>query len=111
MRCYAQEILPFAKAAELAEVSRYEFADITTRRGIPRHYGREELAEDLADPHALDGLEAAHFIEDRSAVASFIKRNGLREVLLQAREPLDAAFGYEARKGSGTDGTEACFAW
>jgi len=45
---YAQEILPFGKAAELAAVSRYAFADLTTQRGIPRHYGKEELAEDLA---------------------------------------------------------------
>ena len=45
---YAQEILSFGKAAELAGTSRYQFAELVTRRGIPRHYGQEELAEDLA---------------------------------------------------------------
>jgi predicted HTH domain antitoxin len=45
---YAQNILPFGRASELAAISRYQFADLVTRRGIPRHYGSEELAEDLA---------------------------------------------------------------
>ena len=45
---YAQGILPFGKAAELAGISRYQFADLVALRGIPRHYGEEELAEDLA---------------------------------------------------------------
>jgi predicted HTH domain antitoxin len=45
---YAQEILSFGKAAELAGLSRYAFADMMSNRGIPRHYGPEELAEDLA---------------------------------------------------------------
>jgi len=45
---YAQELLSFGKAAELAELSLFEFAEAITRRGIPRHYGAEELAEDLA---------------------------------------------------------------
>ena len=45
---YAQDILSFGKAAELAAVSRYQFADLVARRGIPRHYGPEDLAEDLA---------------------------------------------------------------
>jgi predicted HTH domain antitoxin len=45
---YAQGILSFGKATELAAVSRYQFADMLARRGIARHYGPEELAEDLA---------------------------------------------------------------
>lgn len=44
---YAQGILSFGKAAELAGLSRYHFADLVAGRGIPRHYGDEELAEDL----------------------------------------------------------------
>lgn len=44
---YAQEILSFGKAAELAEVSRYAFADLVGERNIPRHYTGVELAEDL----------------------------------------------------------------
>jgi predicted HTH domain antitoxin len=45
---YAQGILSFGKAAELAAILRDRFADLLTQRGIPRHYGSEELAEDLA---------------------------------------------------------------
>lgn len=45
---YGQSILSFGKAAELAKVSRYQFADLLAARGIPRHYGPEELKEDLA---------------------------------------------------------------
>jgi predicted HTH domain antitoxin len=44
---YAQGILPFGKASELAEASRYEFADMIGRRELPRHYTDEELAQDL----------------------------------------------------------------
>jgi len=44
---YAQGILSFGKAAELAGLSRYHFADLVAERGIPRHYGDEELAEDI----------------------------------------------------------------
>jgi predicted HTH domain antitoxin len=44
---YAQGILPFGKASELAESSRYAFADLVARRNIPRHYSASELAQDL----------------------------------------------------------------
>ena len=45
---YAQGILPFGKACELAEVPRLEFAEHLTERNIPRHYTEDELAQDLA---------------------------------------------------------------
>ena len=44
---YAQGILPFGKASELARVSRYEFAALLGRREIPRHYTDDELTHDL----------------------------------------------------------------
>jgi predicted HTH domain antitoxin len=44
---YAQEILPFGKASELAGVSRFDFADLAANRDIPRHYTENELAQDL----------------------------------------------------------------
>ncbi len=44
---YAQEILPFGKASELAGVSRFAFADLASSREIPRHYTENELARDL----------------------------------------------------------------
>ncbi|HXJ95856.1 MAG TPA: UPF0175 family protein [Terriglobia bacterium] len=45
---YAQGILPFGKANELAELSRASFADFLAQRDIPRHYTEEDLAQDLA---------------------------------------------------------------
>jgi predicted HTH domain antitoxin len=44
---YAQGILPFGKASELAGLSRYGFADLTAQREIPRRYSDIELAQDL----------------------------------------------------------------
>ncbi len=44
---YAGDLLSFSKAAELAGRDRFLLADILAKRGIPRHYGEEELAEDL----------------------------------------------------------------
>ncbi len=44
---YAQGILPFGKASELAELSRFAFADLVSQRNIPRHYTEEDLARDL----------------------------------------------------------------
>lgn len=46
---YAQGMLSFGKASELAGLSRYQFADIIGARRILRHYGEPELAEDLPD--------------------------------------------------------------
>ena len=44
---YAQGILPFGKACELAEFSRYAFADLIASRNIPRHYTDDDLSLDL----------------------------------------------------------------
>lgn len=44
---YSRGILSFGKAAELAGVNRLAFAEVLTKRGVPRHYTDEELAEDL----------------------------------------------------------------
>jgi predicted HTH domain antitoxin len=44
---YAQGILSFGKAAELAGASRFAFADVLSLRGIARHYTEEELIDDL----------------------------------------------------------------
>ena len=44
---YAQGILPFGKASELAGISRHRFADLLGQREIPRHYTEQELAQDL----------------------------------------------------------------
>lgn len=44
---YARGLLSLGKASELAETSRFLFADTLTQRNIARRYGEEELAEDL----------------------------------------------------------------
>jgi len=44
---YAQSILAFGKASELAGVSRFAFAELLAQRKIPRHYSAQELAQDL----------------------------------------------------------------
>jgi predicted HTH domain antitoxin len=44
---YARGLLSLGKAAELADTSRFVFSDFLTQRNIPRHYGDEELTEDL----------------------------------------------------------------
>jgi len=44
---YAQGILRFGKASELAEISRFAFADLVEQRNIPRHYTEDELTQDI----------------------------------------------------------------
>ena len=45
---YAQGLLSFGKARELAGMGKYEFGRLLGERDIARHYGREELEDDLA---------------------------------------------------------------
>jgi len=45
---YAQEILSFGKARQLAGLTKLAFAHELGRRNIPRHYTAENLAEDIA---------------------------------------------------------------
>ena len=44
---FAQGILSFGKASELAGTSRYAFAGLIDQRKLPRHYTDEELTQDL----------------------------------------------------------------
>ena len=44
---YAQDILSFGKARELAQMDKYEFGQLLSGRGVLRHYGGEELDDDL----------------------------------------------------------------
>ena len=48
MALYAQGLLSFGKARELAEMGKYEFGRLLGERQISRHYGREELEDDIA---------------------------------------------------------------
>jgi len=44
---YGQELLSFGKARELAQMGHYEFSQLLASRDILRHYGVQELEEDL----------------------------------------------------------------
>ncbi|WP_135303737.1 UPF0175 family protein [Haloarcula amylovorans] len=44
---YAQDVLSFGKARALAGLSKQEFQKLLGEREIPRHYGEQELKEDL----------------------------------------------------------------
>ena len=48
---YSQELLSFGKARELARMDKYEFGQLLAQRGVLRHYGAEELEDDLAYAH------------------------------------------------------------
>jgi len=41
-------VLSLGKAAELAEMNRMNFGDMVGERGIARHYGDAELAQDVS---------------------------------------------------------------
>ncbi|GAB6887430.1 UPF0175 family protein [Desulfothermus okinawensis JCM 13304] len=45
---YAQGLLSFGKARELAKMEKYEFSQLLGKRSIIRHYSQEELEDDLA---------------------------------------------------------------
>jgi predicted HTH domain antitoxin len=48
---YAQGILSFGKARQLAKLSHYEFSQLLGQRGIPRHYEDVDLQDDLNYAH------------------------------------------------------------
>ena len=45
---YVQGALSLGKAAELAEMKRMIFGEMVGQRGIARHYGDAELAQDVS---------------------------------------------------------------
>ena len=45
---YGQRALSLGKAAELALMDRMIFGDLVGQRGIARHYGEAELAQDIS---------------------------------------------------------------
>lgn len=47
MTLYREEMLSFGKARELAGLGKYEFGQLLGERSVERHYGLEELKEDL----------------------------------------------------------------
>ena len=45
---YAQSILSFGKACELAGITKVEFGILLGKRNIPREYTKEDLGDDIA---------------------------------------------------------------
>lgn len=45
---YAQDLLSFGKARELAQLDKYSFGQLLAQRGISRHYSVQELGDDIA---------------------------------------------------------------
>jgi predicted HTH domain antitoxin len=45
---YAHGLIPFGKAHELSGIGKFEFGRLLGTRGVMRHYGLEELEDDLA---------------------------------------------------------------
>lgn len=45
---YSQELLSFGKARELAQMGKYDFGQLLGQRGVNRHYGLQELEDDLS---------------------------------------------------------------
>lgn len=44
---YHRGVLPMGKARVLAGMTRREFEELLGQRGVPRHYGPEELEDDV----------------------------------------------------------------
>ena len=47
IQLYAQNLLSFGKSRQLAQLSKWEFAELLGRRGIERHYDQQSLKEDM----------------------------------------------------------------
>jgi hypothetical protein len=56
------------------------------------------VKQEVPADRVTNGLDAVYVIADRDAVARFIEENRLRGLLMQARDPLNAAFGENAVK-------------
>ena len=47
VQLYAQHLLTFGKARQLAQLSKWEFGELLGQRGIERHYDKQSLKEDM----------------------------------------------------------------
>jgi predicted HTH domain antitoxin len=52
---YEEWLLPFGKAAALAQMSHWSFAEQLARRKITRHYTEEDLKDDIAFANSTGG--------------------------------------------------------
>lgn len=46
IQLYAQDLLSFGKARQLAQLSKWAFAELLGQRGVVRHYDEQSLQED-----------------------------------------------------------------
>jgi len=44
---FEKGVISFGKASELAEMSQWDFMDLSGSKGIPLHYGTKEFEEDM----------------------------------------------------------------
>jgi predicted HTH domain antitoxin len=51
---YEEWLLPFGKAAALAQMSHWSFAEELAKRKITRHYTEEDLENDIAFANAVE---------------------------------------------------------
>jgi hypothetical protein len=76
-----------------------------------RHAQQEKCYQEVHGDPALKELKQLYVFEDPSAVGAFIVRNRFRELLIEARDPLNAAFGETAvRKLTLVEDDEGCVA-
>ncbi|MFO7902065.1 MAG: UPF0175 family protein [Pirellulaceae bacterium] len=54
LRLYRKELLSFGKARQLAGMTRWEFHDLLGTEGVERHYGSQELNDDIVVLEELD---------------------------------------------------------
>ncbi len=47
IQLYAQHFLSFGKARQLAQLSKWGFAQLIGQRGVERHYNEQSLQEDV----------------------------------------------------------------
>jgi len=47
IQLYAQSLLSFGKSRQLAQLSKWEFAELIGKRGIERHYNQSSLKKDM----------------------------------------------------------------
>lgn len=90
-----QPMLPTTFFREECDPSQIEQAGLPKKP--PRGVGSGGVLEQIMPPVA-DVLDGIYVWDDRSAVLRFIEENRVRGVLIDAREPLDAAFGQDVIK-------------
>lgn len=91
---YSRDVVP----VHTEEISICEGQLLIGHAGELWYTGWESSPQQTTRELGLTALEDTYVVEDRSTIPDFIRRNRLLEPLLEAREPLAAAFGKDAVK-------------